>query len=340
MATLKDIAQETGFSMMTVSRVINGVKGAASEETVRQIQEAVKRLGYIPNAQARSLSSKSSKLIAGILTSEETNPLQDSYNAQFFGALVRESQKQGFDMILCFVRNYTEALNRICTWNTAGAVINGMPEKYIKQFTNKELLPPLVFTDIYAEISQLNKVDIDDAKGGKIAAEYLLKYGHTNVAFLGLKQEDNGLMNYRQTAFCKTYQDKGFPLPSESIFSIPETEEAITSFVDYLSCNIHSITAAFIAADKVAVQVIQRLQQRGLRVPQDISIIGFDGMPEGEIITPRLTTIRQDIQLKAKCAIDILLRHINNPETPAETMTLDICLIERDSVINRINQSE
>ena len=134
MATLKDIAQETGFSMMTVSRVINGVKGAASEETVRQIQEAVKRLGYIPNAQARSLSSKSSKLIAGILTSEETNPLQDSYNAQFFGALVRESQKQGFDMILCFVRNYTEALNRICTWNTAGAVINGMPEKYIKQF--------------------------------------------------------------------------------------------------------------------------------------------------------------------------------------------------------------
>ena len=166
MITLKDVAERAGVSTMTVSRALNGKKKDVSPETAKKIKKIAKEMGYIPNSSAKALASHSSKLIAAILMDRENqpNPLVDSYNSSFFGELAREIQKNGYDLMLHFIKDYSEINYCLKSWKLAGAVFIGFFDDNIRQIQEDNQIP-MVFTDSYSTVRRITNIGIDDFHG-------------------------------------------------------------------------------------------------------------------------------------------------------------------------------
>lgn len=326
MITLKDIAREAGVSAMTVSRVANQQYAKVSKDNIARIQAIIKEKGYVPNSSARSLSSKSTRLIAVIVQGEE-NALEYPYNATMVSNICYYVQSRGYSPLLYTVNDYSEVTKRLRQWNVEGAVFLGMFDKNMRSIHEDNRFP-LVFTDSYSPMRQITNIGLDDYKGGELAAQYLMEKGHRNVAFVGGSTKISSVVRHRLLGFRHALEQAGIGLPEENIIE------------DYLVCDqIRDIcqleppvTGFFVTADIMAMSVIADLKALGRRVPEDCSVIGFDNLFFSEHTTPKLTTIAQDIRLKAQTAIDVLFRHIQTPDSPAESIVLDVRLVERDSV--------
>lgn len=331
MVRLKDIAQEAGVSMMTVSRVMNGNKKEVSPKTAERILEIAARMGYVPNSSARSLASRSSRLIAAVLTDygDARNPLCDSYNGCFFGEIARLVQREGYDLMIHYVKDYKDISYSLKTWNVAGAVFLGMFDDTIREIQENNSIP-LIFTDSYSSVRRIINVGIDDYEGGRLAAEHFLENGHTNLAFIGPKALGNGLIMHRLQGFCSCLRDAGVSLPQEHI--LPSGGEELTPLLEKLTSGPNPVTGIFTTSDTCALDLYYSVSCLGLRVPEDLSIIGFDDLPHSSRSLPPLTTVRQDIFRKAEVACELLMKHIREPESPAENIVLDVSLVVRGSV--------
>ena len=331
MVRLKDIAQEAGVSMMTVSRVMNGNKKEVSPKTAERILEIAARMGYVPNSSARSLASRSSRLIAAVLTDygDARNPLCDSYNGCFFGEIARLVQREGYDLMIHYVKDYKDISYSLKTWNVAGAVFLGMFDDNIREIQENNSIP-LIFTDSYSSVRRIINVGIDDYEGGRLAAGHFLENGHTNLAFIGPKALGNGLIMHRLQGFCSCLRDAGVSLPQEHI--LPSRGEELTPLLEKLTSGPNPVTGIFTTSDTCALDLYYSASCLGLRVPEDLSIIGFDDLPHSSRSLPPLTTVRQDIFRKAEVACELLMKHIREPESPAENIVLDVSLVVRGSV--------
>ena len=334
MVRLKDIAQEAGVSMMTVSRVMNGNKKEVSPKTAERILEIAARMGYVPNSSARSLASRSSRLIAAVLTDygDARNPLCDSYNGCFFGEIARLVQREGYDLMIHYVKDYKDISYSLKTWNVAGAVFLGMFDDNIREIQENNSIP-LIFTDSYSSVRRIINVGIDDYEGGRLAAGHFLENGHTNLAFIGPKALGNGLIMHRLQGFCSCLRDAGVSLPQEHI--LPSGGEELTPLLEKLTSGPNPVTGIFTTSDTCALDLYYSVSCLGLRVPEDLSIIGFDDLPHSSRSLPPLTTVRQDIFRKAQVACELLMKHIREPESPAENIVLDVSLVVRGSVKKR-----
>jgi len=328
MITLKDIAKEAGVSVMTVSRVVNQRYSEVSEENIEKVNSIINRLGYVPNSSARSLSSKSSRIIS-IIIQGNNNVLESPYNATMLGYIVQQVQKCGFNAMVHFINEYSDVTKHLQSWNAEGAIFLGTFDKNIRQIQENNKIP-LVFTDSYSSIRQLINIGIDDYKGGVLAAKHFIENGHRDFAFITLHTSVSQLIQQRLKGFRDTIEKSGFHLEEENILEPFQMEETVQGL-----CSMKKpVTAIFAAADNTAIELIDQLKHKGCRIPEDFSIIGFDNLPMGQYISPRLTTISQDIMKKAHYAIDILFQHLNNPGLPTQNIILDVELIKRESVQN------
>ena len=187
MITLKDIANLAGVSTMTVSRIVNGQRNKASEETVARVERIIRENNYVPNSSARSLASRSTRLIA-IMIQGVDNRLEYPYNAIMTGYLCRFVQDQGYSPLLYYVKDYHEVTQRLRAWNVEGAVFLGMFDEDMRSIQADNRIP-LVFTDSYSTMRQVTNVGLDDYKGGELAGQYLIDMGHRDIAFMGASTE-------------------------------------------------------------------------------------------------------------------------------------------------------
>lgn len=331
MVTLKDIAEQAGVSSMTVSRVMNGKTKDVSQKTAQRIKKIAEEMGYVPNSSARALASRASRLIAALLSDydEESAPLEDSYNSSFFGELARQIQKEGYDLMIHYVKDYTDINYSLKSWNVAGAVFLGMFDENIKKI-QKDNTIPLIFTDSYSSIRSITNVGIDDYQGGETAAEYLLKNGHRNLAFIGPAAVGNGVIMHRLQGFCTCLRDNGISMPPEHI--IDSGTEHLEQMLEELCRGSDPVTGIFTTSDFCASRIYAAAYQAGLGIPEDLSVIGFDDIRMSRYLTPPLTTIRQDIKKKADVVCQLLMKHIKNQDVPAENVVLGVELKERGSV--------
>ncbi|MBQ7839699.1 MAG: LacI family DNA-binding transcriptional regulator [Lachnospiraceae bacterium] len=327
MVTLKDIAKEAGVSVMTVSRVVNQRYSEVSEENIAKIQEIIKKLGYIPNSSARSLSSKSSRIISVIINGTH-NPLSSPYNALMLGQIVLGVQERGYNTMVHFTDEYSEVTKHLHSWKAEGAIFLGTFEESIRQIQEDNKIP-LIFTDSYTTIRQVNNIGIDDYKGGVLAAEHFIKNGHTNFAFISPHLHMSQVIQQRLAGFEDALKKAGFGLPADCIFEPYLTAE---EKIDALCSNTAVPTAVFAATDTCATETIAALKKKGYRVPEDYSVIGFDDLDICKNIEPTLTTISQNIKLKAKYVLNVLFDHLQNHDLPTQNVILDVELVERDSV--------
>ena len=330
---LKTIAKLAGVSTVTVSNVINGKYHKASKETAERIQKIVEETHYQPSATARSLIMKRSRIIGVVIPN--LHPADSftvsPYNAQILGHLDRYIRNQGYYMMLHCVVQSAEVLPSLATWNVDGVFLLGVAPEDARQL-HKQLKIPAVFVDTYVDDPELATVRIADRRGGYLAAKHLLDQDHRRIAFVSPSTQYPGVMQERFLGFCQALQEQGLTFPEEDQFTITDTLYERGMDVGEAIAARPEITAVAAMADVLALGVMEGLRRGGRRVPEDVSVMGFDDLPECRYAYPKLTSISQHMEEKVRCAGDYLFAMLREEQCPGGSRIVDVEVISRQSV--------
>jgi len=328
--TIKDIAQRANVSKMTVSRVLSG-KGQVSEETANLIRKIAKELNYEPNLIARSLTSRKSFTL-GVLFPKINKIFLDNYIAQVLSGITDEAQKQNYRIMLFPLENPSEKYISIANSNLLdGMLLLKTKENDLQLDELTESGFPFVLVNHNASGENISFVDAENVNGSVSAVKYLYDAGHRKIAFVGGNTDEtrgrDRLKGYRQ-ALKKLNIDYR---EEYVLFCNSNKEEAYHNSKKFLYLQ-DPPSAIFCADDYMAIGVIERLRVEGVKVPEDIAVIGFDDIEISTFVNPPLTTVKQPIYEIGRTAAKILLDLINGKiEVPVHKM-LKTELIERESV--------
>ncbi|MBP1754040.1 MAG: LacI family transcriptional regulator [Firmicutes bacterium] len=331
--TLKDIAKEVGVSTVTVSNVINGNHKKVSADTIKRIEEVITKYNYKPNATARSLAMKKSNIIGFIIPNvdDDENFLMSPYNAEIFGVFESYVRSKGYYLMVRSVKSCIDVISLFATWNVDGLVFLGALQNEIYEIRKKMQLP-LVFLDAYFDELEIANVGVDDYKGGYLSAKYLIARGHKNIAFIGPDYRQTGVISERFKGYKTAMQESDLEIVPERIYITNTSYDNGIEVGKKIAFSSESITAIVSMSDILALGCMEGLRLSGKIVPDDVSIIGFDNLPECRYSYPKLTTVSQNISLKAEKIAKYLFMMIENKEEIAINDKVDVEIIERQSV--------
>ena len=332
---LQTIARLAHVSKVTVSNVINGKYDKASKETIERIQRIIEDTGYRPSATARSLSMKQSRIIGVVIPYLYADESFSSrpYNAHMLGYLERSIRNQGYYMMPRCVMQSFDALPDFATWNVDGAFVLDLVAEDALRLQEK-LNIPAVFIDTYTSCPSLATVCVDDYRGGRLAAQHLLDKGHRRIAFVSpLLTEHTGVMQERYRGFCDALQGQGVTLAREHCFVTESVlyDQGVEAGRQIAASEV-PFTAVAAMADVLAFGVMEGLRIGGKRVPEDVSVIGFDDLPECRFSHPKLTSISQHLEEKARVAGEYLFAMLHDGAPAGGGRKIDVALVERQSV--------
>jgi len=326
MPTIKDVALKSGVTVTTVSRVLNN-RGYISDATRDKVHAAMKELNYQPNEIARSLFKKKSGLI-GLIIPNVGHP--------FFAELTQyvelHAYAAGFKVILCNSyrdgvkeNDYIDMLRR----NQVDGIIMGSHTLDYGRFL--ALRMPIVTLDRFFS-EDIPSVTSDNYRGGILATELLIRKGCKKLAHISGPLALSTQANRRFDGFKEIAEKAGIPyVVTETALNRFEDEEYREKTEALLTAH-PDIDGVFCSSDVIAANFIQIARLRGLRIPQDIQIVGFDDIRMASLLTPALTTIRQPIEEMARTAVETLRKMVDGEERQAMHM-LPIELIERESTL-------
>ncbi len=333
--TMKDVAKEAGVSAATISYVLNN-KESISEETKDRVMVAIKKLNYVPNLAARSLVAQTSGLIGVVIPqTEDSNMLMfnNPFYSEMIGSIEYQARIRGYQILISGTDADEGYLRMAQERNLDGVIIIGMyPDEFYNEL--KQFNIPIVLVDSYCEDHYFHSVQVNDRYGAYIATKYLLDRGHKHIGLLAGMLKSDGVVQMRYNGYCDALAEYGITRRDDLIF------EGKTDFASgmemgerVLQCSRRP-TALFATADIMAIGAIKRMTQLGARVPEDISIIGFDDLNIAEFFNPGLTTVRQEIKRKGQEAARIILECIDNPLSGKQEVILPLSIVERDSVLS------
>lgn len=335
MATLKDIAREAGVSSVTVSNVINGNYKKVSAQKIELINQIIEKYHYTPNATARSLAVKKSNIIGVVVPyiTPSENFLKSPYNAQMLGIIEKNVRNHNYYLMVKCVEKSTDVIPVIHTWNVDGIIALGVIEDEAIELTKQLDKHPIVFVDTYTNNPEISNICIDDERGGYIATKYLIQKGHRDICFVGPNHNDTNVVEKRYNGYISAMKECGFESNIRSELAVSTSFECGLELAKKMAFAKPNITAIFTTADILALGLMQGLRLCGKRVPEDISIIGFDNLIECRYAQPMLTTVSQNIEKKADMASDLLFKMIENGDKKGGKEMIDVELVERQSVI-------
>jgi LacI family transcriptional regulator len=333
MTTIKDIANEANVSVTTVSNVIHGNYKHVAQDTVERIRRIIEKNNYIPNMTARSLVNKLSKIIAVInrvVPEKSGNFISDPFHSIFIEGIERKLRERGYYLMVRTIYNENELFSLLHNWNMDGLILTGL---FQDEFFEKLVVAsiPFVLVDSYIDNYKVLNIGLDDVKGGYMATKYLIDKGHRNIVFASPIIKHNGVVEKRFKGYKKALQEAGIPFANKNVY---QQEINIVEGIELghkLSLRT-DITAIFATADILAAGIISGLNEKGGRVPEDFSVIGFDDLYISSLTAPRLTTIHQDVQEKGKIAAESLIKVIEGASDIEYNIILPVELIERHSV--------
>ena len=333
MITIKEIARQLNMSTTTVSNVIHGKAGEVSDDTKKKVEKFLKKVDYVPNINARNLAQNESKIIGLALKARADkyeNLIMDPFVSVLIGGVEETIRNAGYFMMLYISSDTDEIMRHVSTWNVDGLILFGMlnddgirvSEKYKK---------PIVCIDTYSleGLKHFTNVGLDDEQGTYDMIKYLISQGHKKIAFLSDNQ--SGVDLARLNGYKKALKDAGIKYKSSNFLQIhPKSDEIDESLVEICDRS-KEFTAIFCVSDLYAVTLISALTDRGINVPEDISIVGFDDNMLGQLHRPALTTVHQDVKAKGITAADTLLKQLAGQKTPNQ-IKLPTHLVIRDTV--------
>lgn len=331
--TMQDIANETGLSLAAVSYVLNGKEGV-SEERRALVMDTVKKLGYVSNYAARSLAMNSSKLI-GVCSPQTEAGNKLMFDNPFYSELMNnieyECRQRGYHVIISGTDIDESYMNLAQKRSLDGIIIIGSySEEFYKEFQNSNF--PVVLIDTYFDSNEFNNVRIDDEEGGYIAAKYLLEHGHKKIAFVSGQITDCGVTQRRFEGYKRALKEFNIAFDENNVYPSSVSFESGRQQAKVIAEQNKDITAIMCTADVIAVGASKQLSDMGVKIPDEISIIGFDNLKISKYTSPSITTVSQNIEEKGKIAVEMILNQIENDGEMGKTYVLPVKIVERKSV--------
>ncbi len=328
--TISNIAQKAGVSKMTVSRVINRT-GPVAPKTEEKIRKLIKELNYHPDHIAQSLSSKTTRTI-GIVIPKKEKIFLDNYIAHILSGVSEVLKAEGYKIMLFPVDVENEyEVNGIVQANLVDGLILlkiSDDDEYIKKISDLSL--PSIRINNRDDGENINFIDCENIKGVKLAIDYLYHKGHKKIGFVcGRLDESNGIDRFE--GYKKSINELGLEYNEDWIIKGNFDKELAYENTEKLLSLGNKPTAIFSSDDYMALGVIEKLQEKGYRVPEDFAVIGFDDIDVASILKPSLTTIRQPMHDLGSNAASLLLDIINGKIITPVKKFLDVELIERET---------
>jgi DNA-binding LacI/PurR family transcriptional regulator len=333
--TIKDVAKAAGLTPAAISMILND-KGSFKEATVKKVKRIVEQLNYVPNINATRLVKQETKLL-GLLVPSMAEP----FTVEVLRGIESHIRNSGYNLVIHSTSGRPKSEEDIFRDIARSRQVDGMViqlfdhnPKRTQEFLSHQL--PCVV--IEADTKELDSISVNNYEGGYQAAQYLLKHGRKNILIVY-----GPLPSDVMTERCRGYEaallrQKIKPpqrLKLEVDYKISEMRQQGVEVVEkFLKKNSKQLPfdAVFCAAgDEMAIGVVTALQEHGVRVPEDVAVIGYDDQPIAQLIRPTLTTIRQPIREMGATAVEFLIHRIKNPDSPHQHKHLEPQLIVRET---------
>ncbi|MFQ3545926.1 LacI family DNA-binding transcriptional regulator [Halobacillus rhizosphaerae] len=328
MVTINDVAELAGLSKSTVSRVINHYPHV-SQEKKQKVYQAMKTLGYVPNSSARSLRNKKTQMIA-VIVPRLMNP--------FFGQLIESMEvaatEQGYQLLICQTMYSKETelghLELLKMKQVDGMILASLENEW-ETISEYLTYGPLIMCNEFEEDANIPIVKLDQIHGGYIATKHLLEEGHRRIAYCSGGHKSM-VAQHRKLGFKKALKEYGLEFEERySFLDAYSIKDGMRVFHE-LNQMEEPPTAVFTGGDEVAAGLITAAKENGVRIPKDLSVIGFDNQVVTKIMDPKISTIEQPIQLMAQQAIKVLVEKIASKQDPQkERYEFPLKLIVRES---------
>ncbi|MCR4998670.1 MAG: LacI family transcriptional regulator [Lachnospiraceae bacterium] len=338
--TIKDIAKICNVGVSTVSRAINNEPGI-SDKTKERIMQVVQEFNYIPNNSARNLKMVESNTIALIVTG-----IDNVFFQSMFGEFEVELRKHGFDYLLHAV-SWQEDVVTVATELMKEKRLKGMILLGGQMERPEERLDALGIPYVLCTVAHSSEhplpncpwVGIDDELEGYNAVSYLINKGHRDIALVAGQRYDNAVSAQRLAGYRRALAEHGIPYREELVhFTDPQMtdfspENGYVGAKELIASGV-SFTAMFCMSDLITLGAYKALDEAGVRVPKDCSVIGFDGIELSKYMCPGLTTMYQPRVDMVKSSVELLMKEVGADNGPVHKI-YEATLIERDSVITR-----
>ncbi|WP_285114484.1 LacI family DNA-binding transcriptional regulator [Leifsonia sp. fls2-241-R2A-40a] len=323
--SLGDVAAHAGVSTQTVSRVANGLTNV-EESTRRRVLDSMQALGYRPNRAARALRSGRFRNIGVMMFT-----LSSYGNMRTLDAIAVSAAKAGYSITVVPVeqptqRDVSAAFSRLLEQAVDGIIV--VLEAHIADRSDVELPSGLSVVVVDStERRDYPQVDTDQADGARQATEHLLELGHRTVWHISGPAESYSAAR-REESWRRTLEEAGAPVP-EVLRGDWSTAAGYRHGQEIASRP--EITAVFAANDQMALGVLRALHEAGRRVPEDVSVVGFDDMAESDSFWPPLTTIHQEFEAIGRRALELLIAEIEGHPEPVRSSVMETRLVVRAS---------
>lgn len=321
-----DIAEELGLSTATVSNVLHGKTKKISDKTVQRVQNLLEERQYVPSMAGVLLAQNSSKIIGVVINDHEkyeSHALEDVFIAASLNCLSTEIENSGQFMMIKKTTDTEEIIRFASMWNLDGMVMIGFCDSDYMYLRNHMRIPFVVYDGYCDNAERIYNITIDNYNGGFQMGTYFRRIGHSHALCIS----DNKVCvdKERYDGFCE-----GFGAESTDFMMIPmKKSERLSFFCENLQ-RIKRYSAIFAVSDYYAIELIHFLNKQGISVPEEISVAGFDDTPMCSMVCPALTSVRQDLSLRAKIAVE-KLRELKEKKITETKIVLPVKLIERES---------
>jgi len=329
--TIHDVAQRAGVSSQTVSRVLNQ-RPDVSPETKEKVLQAILELNYRPSGIARSLRLRSTGTL-GLIVPDSANP----FFAELGRVIEQVAFEKGYSLILCNSEGNLEKesfyLDVLVEKQVDGLIFVGA-NKASRLHPVLSGAVPVVLVDRDLNGDHLDLIFADNLEGGRMATNYLISLGHERIGCITgpsrLPTSKARLDGYR-----RALAEHKIPFEKELVVSGDFRYQGAYQGMKKLLSLSQPPTAVFALNDLMAVGAIACAVSYGLKVPEDLSVIGFDDIPLATFFNPSLTTISQPREEMGKLAVSMLLERLKNPYLPSRRFVLPVRLVERESCASR-----
>lgn len=335
MATVKmtDVAAAANVSIATVGRVLHN-NGYVSEDARKRVEEAINRLGYVPNRMARALKQKRSNIIGSLVTYNRNDLYQKINNS-----VITEAEKHGYKILTMEVRaaknDEADLIDQLIGMQVDAIVLTSNPNIERGIFDKLQCLgTPVVAVERTYEHPFVDNLEVRDTEGSYNAVKNMIDHGHRNIGIIGALPHAQVELR-RLTGYKTALKDNGIEV-KESLIQLSRSyslEEGYQGMVKLLESGIFP-TAVFCTADTLAAGAMQYLYEKKLHVPTDISIVGYDNV-HASYVSPPIDSVDLSTEHIGKKVIAMIENRLENIEIPPQREYLDTIYVSRGTVTRR-----